>query len=299
MSHTLVSNTVQRVRRQLASGYRLETNLLNGAIDATVTTISVLYTLPVGLQAGAIIYVDTEAMRVVAVNATSQTLTVIRGYYDSDAATHADQAEVVINPRFSPLDIIDAMREEIASYGPQLYRVDADEFTVVDVQDTLTLPIAWNDCFGVIDVRRQWADNGGIDSWPRIQCRFQRGDSNWTATSGSSIIRFIQTVQAGTVYVQVARPFVLSTFTLATDLVTDVKLPDSMLDVVAMGTKMRLIVDNENGRSARTAQDEPRRAEETPLGAMVQPIQLNTSLYRNRKQEEINKLRAQWPVRYS
>jgi len=299
VSHTLVSNTVQRVRRQLASGYRLETNVLNGALDAVSTTVSVAYAMPVGLQPGAIIYVDTEAMRVVTVNAAAQTFTVIRGYYDSDAATHADASEVVINPRFSPLDIIDALREEIASYGPQLYRVDADEFTVVEVQDTLALPLAWNDCYGVIDVRRQWADNGGVDSWPRIQSRFQRGDSNWTATSGASIIRFIQTVQAGTIYVQVARPFVISSLTLATDLVTDVKLPESMLDVVAMGTKLRLLVDNENGRTARTAQDEPRRAEETPVGSTMQPLQLNTSLYRNRKQEEINKLRAQWPVRYS
>lgn len=299
MSHTLVSNTIQRIRRQLSSGYRLETNVLNGAINDTVTTLSLAYALPVGLQAGAIVYIDTEAMRVVSVTATSQQLTVIRGYYDSDAASHSDQAEVVINPRFSPLDIIDAMREEIASYGPQLYRVDADEFTVAEVQDTLELPLAWNDAYGVIDVRRQWSDNGGVDSWPRIQCRFQRGETNWTATSGSSILRFINTVQAGTVYVQVARPFILSTFTLATDLVTDVKLPESMLDVLAMGVKLRLTIDNENGRTARTAQDEPRRAEETPVGATVGPFQLNTSLYRNRKQEEINKLRAQWPVRYS
>jgi hypothetical protein len=69
--------------------------------------------------------------------------------------------------------------------------------------------------------------------------------------------------------------------------------------VVAMGTKMRLLVDNENGRTARTAQDEPRRAEETPVGATINPLQFNNAVYRNRKQEEINKLRAMWPVRYS
>lgn len=298
MARTTVDSTVQRIRRQLSSGYRFESNYLNGAIDSSATTLSMRLTMPAGLQVGAVVYVDTEAMRVTATNTSSSTITVVRGIYDSDAAAHADNAEVVINPRFSPLDIIDAMVEEIASYGPQLYWVDDLEFTVAEVQDLIELPLSWNDAFGVIDVRRKWADSGS-DAWPRIQCRFQRGAGNWDTFAGKSIIRFIDSVQGGTIYVQVARPFDTSTFTLATDLVTDTKLSESLLDVVAMGTKLRLLVDNENGRSARVAQDEPRRSEETPLGATVQPFQFNNAVYRNRKQEEINKLRAMWPVRFA
>lgn len=298
MARTTVESTVQRIRRQLSSGYRFENNYLASGISTSDTTLSLQLPIPAGLQAGAIVYVGTEAMRVTAVSSSSGTITVIRAVYDSVAATHATADEVVINPRFSPLDIIDAMIEEIASYGPQLYWVDDLEFTVAEVQDLIELPIAWNDTFGVIDVRRKWTDSGS-DAWPRIQCRFQRGGGNWDTFSGVSIIRFIDTVQGGTIYVQVARPFDTSTFTLATDLVTEVKVPGSLLDVIAMGTKMRLLVDNDNGRAARVAQDEPRRAEETPLGATVQPLQLNNALYRNRKQEEVNKLRAMWPVRFS
>lgn len=298
MARTTVDATVQRIRRQLSSGYRFENNYLVSSISDTETTLSLQLAIPAGLQAGALVYVGTEAMRVTAVSTSSGTITVIRGVYDSDAAAHTAGDEVVINPRFSPLDIIDAMVEEIASYGPQLYWVDDLEFTVAEVQDLIELPVAWNDTFGVIDVRRKWADSGS-DAWPRIQCRFQRGAGNWDTFTGKSIIRFIESVQGGTIYVQVARPFTTSPFTLTTDLVTDTKMPESLLDVVAMGTKLRLLVDNDNGRSARVAQDEPRRAEETPLGATVQPIQLNNALYRNRKQEEINKLRAMWPVRFA
>lgn len=298
MARTTVENTLQRVRRQLNSGYRYESNYLADAIDDSQTTFSLALTMPAGLQVGAVIYVDVEAMRVTAIAPASQTVTVVRGIFDSEPAAHNDNSEVVVNPRFSPLDIVDAMLEEIQSYGPQLYRVDAEEFAIAEVQDTLTLPLTWNDCFGVIDVRRKWTDTD-VTAWPRIPTRFQRGDSNWSTTSGASLLRFIDTVQSGTVYVQVARPFVTTGFALTTDLVTDCLLPESMLDVVAMGTKMRLLVDNENGRTARVAQDEPRRAEETPVGATVGPLQLNNALYRNRKQEEINKLRAMWPVRYS
>lgn len=294
MARTSVTTTIQRIRRQLQSGYRFEANYLNGAIGMGDTTIALSITPTAGLQPGAIVYVDLEAMRVLTVNQSSSTMTVQRAIYDSTPAAHTSGSEVVINPRFSPLDIFDALQEEIASYGPQLYRVDADEFAVAEVDDILQLPAAWSDCYGIIDVRRKWADTG-VESWPRLQCRFQR--SGPTATGGNSILRFTESVLTGTVYVQVARPFVLTGFDLTKDLVTDVLLPDSMLDVVGMGTKFRLLVDNENGRTARSAQDEPRRAEEIPVGSTVQPLQLNNALYRNRKQEEVNKLRAMWPVR--
>jgi hypothetical protein len=294
MARNIVSTTVERIRRQLSSGYRFEINLLNGTITDTDTTLSVLLPITAGLQPGAMVFIGVEAMRVTAVSVANSTIDVLRGQQDSTAVAHTDGDEILINPRFSPLDIFDAMQDEIASYGPQLFRVDTQEFAVADVQDTLELPIAWNDCYTVLDVRRQWADNGNVSSWPRVKFRFQRlGPS---ATSGQSIIRFIDTMQTGTVYVQVARPFVLDSFTMATDLIADTLLPESMLDVLSMGTKLRLLVDNENGRTARTAQDEPRRAEETPVGATVQPYQFNNALYRNRRQEEVNKLRALWPM---
>lgn len=253
-----------------------------------------LLPITAGLQPGAMVFIGVEAMRVTAVSTANSTIDVLRGQQDSTAVAHTDGDEILINPRFSPLDIFDAMQDEIASYGPQLFRVDTQEFAVADVQDTLELPIEWNDCYTVLDVRRQWTDNGDVSSWPRVNFRFQRMGP--TATAGKSIIRFLNTMQAGTVYVQVARPFVLVDFTMATDLIADTLLPESMLDVLAMGTKLRLLVDNENGRTARTAQDEPRRAEETPVGATVQPYQFNNALYRNRRQEEVNKLRALWPM---
>ena len=296
MARTTVGATLQRIRRQLHSGYRFETNYLSATVTSGDTTLSLSISPTANLQAGALVFLDQEACRVTTVNAASSTITVARGVFDSTAVSHTVGTEVVINPRFSPLDIIDAMYEEIASYGPQLYWVDDAEFTVAEAADSLQLSAAWLDAYGIVDVRRQWTDTG-IDSWPRLQCRFQR--SGPTATSGNSLLRFMETCFGGTIYVQAARPFVLSTFTTATDLVADVKLPDSMLDVVAMGTKLRLLVDNENGRTARTAQDEPRRAEETPVGATVQPFQFNNAMYRNRKQEEVNKLRALWPVRIS
>jgi hypothetical protein len=72
-----------------------------------------------------------------------------------------------------------------------------------------------------------------------------------------------------------------------------------MHDVLVAGVKIRLWGDYEIGRSSRQAQDDTRRSEENPAGGTVQPMQLMVAQYRNRKQEEINKLRAKFPVRWS
>lgn len=297
MARTTVSTTVQRIRRQLSSGLRNETNFLAEGADFAASTLSLTLPIPAGLQIGSVIYVNTEAMLVTAVSTANSTVTVKRAWFDSISPFfHNINSEVVINPRFSPLDIYDALQDEIASYGPQLYWVDTAEFVVADAADTIPLPLNWADCFGVIDVRRRSTESD-ITAWPRVNVRFQRlGPSE---LSGASLLRIITPTEASTVYVQVARPFVLSSFATTSDLVTDVKLPSSMLDVVSMGTKMRLLVDSENARNGRQIQDEPRRAEETPLGATVQPFQFNNAVYRNRKQEEVNKLRALWPIRFA
>jgi hypothetical protein len=71
----------------------------------------------------------------------------------------------------------------------------------------------------------------------------------------------------------------------------------SMLDVLAMGTKLRIVQDGEWARTARSAQDDSRRAEELQPGQTFAPIQFGVITYKNRKQEEINKLRAQYPIR--
>lgn len=295
MARTTVLDTIERVRRQLASAQRLEYNFLASAMDNVQTTLTLSLDVAKSIRPGAFVFIDTEAMRVTSVDTTTKIVTVARGYYDSDPVAHSNGAEVQVNPRFSPLDIMDAMQDEILSYGPQLYRVSSTEIAVASSQETVALPVTWNDAYGLVDVTRKWTDDDTATAWPRCEVRFARGGA--TAFAGAPFIRVIDNTRDGTVLVKAARPFDVSTFTASTDLVATVGLPASMLDVVAMGTKLRLLVDSENSRGGRDVQDEPRRAEETPVAAAVQPFQFNNAVYRSRKQEEINKLVALYPIR--
>jgi hypothetical protein len=302
MARSTVSVTIDRIRRQLSSGYRNEINTLASAIDASQTTVPMTLTLTANVVAGSMLSIGTELLRVVSVDTASKTATVIRAFHDSTAAAHDAGAEVWINSRFTGLDIYDAMLEEIGSYGPQLYQVVTEELTVADSQETVELPVSMVGCYGIIDAHRQWTDVGSTTqstAWPRANLRLVRYDpAVWSAFATSGLaLRFIDPVAAGKVIVKAAMPY-HTTFTLAQNLVTHGGLQQSMLDVLSMGVRLRLLQANEAGMSARTTQDEPRRAQEVPPGSLVQQGQVSQALYRNRKMEEINKLRSMYPVRF-
>ena len=299
MTRSTVDNTIQRIRRQASSGYRFEFNLLASAVTASVTTIPLDMELTAAMQAGSVICVGLETMRVRSISIEARTCEVIRGWYDSDPVVHSAGDEVWINPRFTPIDIYDAMAAELQSWGPALYRPFGATFAVQSSNDIAELPATFAGMYGLISVRAQQVPAIPGGGWPDVNVRFQRG-TGWTGlTTSGLVLRFIDGVADGNVHVMAAMPFSVTALTLSADLVTGIGLQESMLDVLEMGVKLRLETDNEIGRSARTAQDEPRRAVETPVGAQVTGFQFANAMYRTRKQDEVNKLRAQYPIRYS
>jgi len=66
----------------------------------------------------------------------------------------------------------------------------------------------------------------------------------------------------------------------------------------ALGAKLRLIQDGEWGRLSRDQQDDSRRSEETPVGSAVSSLNFGFATYRNRREEETNKLYARHPIRW-
>jgi hypothetical protein len=119
------------------------------------------------------------------------------------------------------------------------------------------------------------------------------------APLGGTMLRFHEPVRTGSVYLTVAMPYDSSTMTIDDDLVDDLHLSHSLLDVLELGTQRRLMLNSEYARSARQPQDEARRSEETPVGALVPSNQFLVSLYIRRRQEEVNRLRRLYPIRIS
>lgn len=307
MARSTVSTIIDRLGRQLASSLRMEINVLGALLPATATdtTVTFAYDLAPSLRNGAVISAGNELMRVISVNVNAKEATVIRGWQDSSPQAHALGDEVQINPRFTRFDIFDAMIDELDSWAPDLFYVADHEFTIAEDAQTVELPSQFADAIGVVAVRGQAADRAvDTTTWPQFEFRLQRGDPTvWSQASASGLaIRLLSGVQsrgrqpAGSVLVTVAMPFDTSAIVATTDLVDDGNLAASMLDVLQLGIKARLMGDDEYGRTGRTTQDEPRRTEETPPGASWQIAGGTRQQYERRFAREVQRLRLRYPV---
>lgn len=296
--------TVQRIRRQLDASVRHEYNRLGANIDASETVITTDFEPQVSIRDGALLACESELMRVISVNRPAHEVTVIRGFQDSVAAAHLDLTEIQISPRWTLFDIKDAMIAEIDSWAPRLFRVVNYQWTITDSDETLELPVALADAIGVVNLRRQWTEDSESNSWPELDYRLMRGSvGTWDAVTVSGLlIRVLPNLgvsRAGKVAGLISVPFDVTTDPLEDDedLIADYGLESSMLEVVELGVKMRLLGDQEIGRSARNQQDEPRRAEEVPPGAALQTAQTIRANYDRRLGQEIRKLQTRYPMR--
>ena len=298
MARTSVVNTVERIRRQLASTVRLEINVLGSSLTTTTNPVTLSYDLQNSIRSGSVLAVGTELMRVISVNVASKEVTVIRGWQDTDAQAHDTGTEVQINPRFTFADIYDAIIQEVDSWEPDIFRVEDDQFTTTDATQGVEVPIDQANAIGVIAVNRNWTQDDSV-VWPDTGFKLYRGrTTNLTPTEGSGLfIRLTDNLgyaKTGTIYVTYAKPFDSSLITWDTDLVADALLNKSQLEVVELGVKMRLLADDETGRSARGPQDEPRRAEEVGSGDVLTLAQTVLQRYNARKAQEVRRLRTQY-----
>jgi hypothetical protein len=303
MPRTTVGAVIERVRRQLDSSQRLEVNRLGATLDASETTATMEFDIVPALRAGALLSVGRELMRVISVNLAAKEVVVLRGWLDSDGTAHALGDEVLINPRFTRFDIYDALVDEVLSWSNDLYRVVGDTIAVVDGQQVIELPAAMANAVGVVRVYRNWTESVTLSdvatSWPVQTFRLQRGTpGEWDAVGGTGLlVRFTSTVQLGNVFVLVALPFDVDDLAETDDLVADVGMEHSMLEVLTIGIKYRLMGDAEHGRSGRAVQDEPRRAEETPPRSASDDSQLTFGMYQRRLAIEVQRLHRRYPVK--
>lgn len=290
--------TARRIRRQLSSQQRMEVAQLSVGIAAGDSTLMLATTPPAALRAGTLLCIDLELLWVTNVNTSTNVISVLRGYLDSDAADHTVGALIEIAPRFTMLDIVDAMVNELAAWGPGLYRTVDDTFTVDTTAETLELPLAWSGLYGVCQVRQSSVGTTNT-VWPELPARLIRGTAtgfDGAPTSGV-MLRFLEPIRSGSVHVVAALPFDVSALTTDVDLLDTVGMHESQLDVLELGVRRRLLLQGDNDLGARQAQDDSRLAEENPVGGMLSIHQLQLALYSRRRTEEANRLARLYPLR--
>jgi|TARA_R110000764_G_scaffold195093_1_gene280334 hypothetical protein len=296
---------VDETRDMLLSGYVEELDLVVTApIPATTGTELVVQGIASSIVKGVIIEVNTELMYVTSV--TSTTISVMRGYGGSTAATHIAGDLVRVSPKFPAHRIISSLNDDLAdicSPANGMFQIRVSTFTYnggvagynLDTDDgsggAYTVDSVYEVTHAAVGVL---ANEPEIISW-----RLKRDRDTGSFASGNALILYDGAIPGRTVRVLYKSPLTpIST----TDLTLDrslTGLATSAYDLPPLGAAMALMTTRPIRREFLDAQGTSRMGEEVPPGAISASFRDLMGRRRARLEAETSRLVTQYPQQWS
>lgn len=304
---TTVGNLVDRVRRDSLLASRGPVYTLGGDIASDATTLTLNET-PTHIGMGSVLAIDYELFYVQAMNAGTKTATVLPGYYGSTSAAHVTGAHIEVDARFPAASIADYAEQEILSWGKELWRVTPVDLDVLSTGRSYDLGIPpGEEVYFVLDsrlvptgsIQSYWNFSWNGDAWPHASAKLLRNMPLADYPSGYAVQLVDHPRTATTLRIVIAQPFDTSAFVPATDLVGDVGLHPSWLDIVELGAKWRAVQSTAMGRSDWRTSGHSRAAEEISPGDIMRMVEQLATLRQVRFAKAATELRADHPYRES
>jgi hypothetical protein len=280
---TTIASAISRIKRDLRRSYKEPINTLAATLTTTATTITLSRSLNT-LTADSVAEIGDELVYVFATNTGALTVTdCSRAFDGTTAVQHTAGTLVRPNPRFTTVDVRDAIAEEIRSWEPRLFQVSSVTESISSNSGTRAWDFTDSANFlgRIISVEFQPATTAYWnypfpDSRP-IKLAFARiagGQDTTTFASGWALVVSdgqlpTGLLPAGTVTVRYAARFDLSDTSDSVDLETTVGIPASSLALLRYGVMWRLLAAQEAQRTDTSMQDEPRRSDEVKPGDVL------------------------------
>ena len=282
----------QLLRSPLLAGRREPLDILNGAIDASVTSLTCTDQNAL-LRGGSYVEIDYEVLYVR--SRSGATVTAIRGELGTTAATHSNGAKIRIEPRFPKQAILEALKAEIDDLPRDLFQITTADVTWPANTSMVNVPSPLSDPVRLLRVTRLDSDT----TTPRyVPARLLSRQSTGDVASGFGVhLRdglVFESDQA--VRVTYGRKFATGTFTSATDLQSTVGLTDPLVEAVKAGAVWRLLQSTEVERTQVTAVGPSVDREQVPP---THRIQLEQGLLRTRDllvEREIRRIHDEFGV---
>lgn len=278
-----VAQEIQAVRRVLLGAYRPVFNTLSGAINSSVTTLTLGQTVR-GVGPGTYLGIDDEIVYVWSL--AGQVATVQREMLGTTGAAHSDGALIEVDPRFPTPLIREEMKAEIASWPRAIFTIDTDDLSF-GAGDTM-IAFAPTGLIDVLRVNRQPVDTTD-DRYPDVGFDYKRSLGRLFIDSTGSAN------QSFTITVTYSKKFTTSTFTDATDLQATVGLTEPLEDALKYGACWRLLVGREVKRTFNEAQGDPRLSEEVPPGHANSVADAFLKIRNQRLTDEARRLAGEYP----
>ena len=289
---TTAATVIDRTLRQLLSGTVEPRNKLASTINSSATSITVTYPLE-GLRAAQICEIDSELMYIWSVDSGTKTMVVERGFNGTTAAAHTANAIIIINPRFPRAQMLEAMNDEISDLSSPLNGLFQIKTLDIDYNgsDVMINLAGITSIIDILTVSVRYM----TDDYPVARkVRLVRDVPTDDFASGYAL-RFDQGVFPGRLRIVYKAAYVPVTAE-STDVNTTCGVQDSVLDIVTLGTQIRLMAPREIKRNFTESQGDTRRGEEVTSGAIGNSIQNLQRLRRDRIQAEAARLIRGYPT---
>jgi hypothetical protein len=222
---------------------------------------------------------------------------VIRAAGGSTAASHAENARVVVNPVFSRFAVFRELNNELAALSAKgLFAARTVDLTYqASIQGYNLTSVTSAEKILEVRAQRSGSDKRW-DTVARNRWELQRNADTNVFASGFCL-QLLDGDPGRKVRVTYAGVFGALTSEASDPNDATVGFPATANDILPMGAAIRLALPREVARNVFEAQGEPRRATEVPPGAQVQSALALKRLYDERVREEANRLMRRYPRR--
>ncbi len=288
---------IDDTRDMLLSGYVEDLDLVTTPPTTTTGTSMVVQGIANSIVKGVVVEVNSELMYVTDVSST--TISVMRGYAGSTAATHVANDIVRVSPKFPTHRIISAINadlSDISSPAHGMFQMLTTTFTYNGGVAGYNLNTGSNVVDSVYEVTH--AAVGSLANEPEIiSWRLKRDRDTGSFTSGNALILYDGAVPGKTVRVLYKSP--LTSITDGTTSRSATGLAATAYDLPPLGAAMALMTTRPIRREFLDAQGTSRMGAEVPPGAISASFRDLMGRRRERLESESARLAAQYPQQWS
>jgi hypothetical protein len=245
------------------------------------------------LRAGQVFEIDSEMFYIWEADTATKTLTVQRGYNGTTAAAHTSGAMSTASPRFPRAQVFEAMNDEIADLSSPvngLFQVKTLNITYNGTDRMINLTSATN-VIDLLNVSVRYLS----DDYPLARKVKLVRDLPTDDFASGFALKFDQNVYPGRLRV-VYKSAYSGLTDESTSLTTTCGIQDSVVDIVTIGTQLRLMAPREIKRNFTESQGDTRRAEEVGPGAITASVSSLRQLRKERITAEAARLARAYPT---
>lgn len=283
---TTIGNLVDEIATSLRSytGVQEVSTYLSAGITASDLAVPVNSSDEVDRG---VIEIDNELLYVNIADAGSLSIPPYgRGYRGSTAATHAINAEVVVDPAFPRVEIFKAINQCVAGLFPKLFQVKTTTLAYTVNPIVYSLPA---DCETVLDVRTTVPGDPTQMRVPIYDWAFDRPSQQFTLTD--------ELTPGSTIYLTYSAKFGTVDTSVAASDISTIGLDEAWVDLIVYQVTSRMIRFTEPARLQVATAENLSRSAVVQVGDATKVANQLYAVYQQRLGEERRRLLELYPPR--